>query len=223
MQVTTRYFQLQPDSELMASIVAKAKDVKAQHDKGRELMLEVGAERITSNGLLFNIFHFDNEPCRDTFKKAKGGLWTPKTGTRKGKELMQKIEALGQPIDLDEFVLKAVGLWSGPLVIDGYKAYRATCITSIPLSYLTRIPPFLIISMPWYEQTEESIKEMEQYKEWRKEKNGFNSSKDYFAQDHSIFSNPDVIELKKWEFEKAVFDRNELLEATRLEIASNSN
>lgn len=209
MKVIRRYFKVKPDSELMSQVISKKREELKQKNNAYKLVKSVGATTVYCSMGKYQKFDFDNDPYSKTYKKMHGG-WYPKKSTKEGKALIERINEIGKVINLDDLILEMVGLWSGPMVIGtGLRMHQATVIVGINPDYLSELPPQVIITMPWYEESKEAEKKLTEYRALKEKGERSDSSLNFYIMEHSICTNKDVEEIKKWETEKIIDEYNE--------------
>lgn len=200
-QHKTVYFHVINGSPLEDKLVSIHKEFQDFQEAGRELVRDLGAETAYMFNGQWSVFSFNEEPCRETFKKARGGRWAPRKNA-KGQALQARIDEIGTFKSEDDQALTAAGL-DGIMVVNGFSAYRPTYTTTLGTKNADKLPLLMIFSVPWFDETPEHLELLEQY---RKDDKRYNSNLTYYLRKPDIFTNPDVRLIEKWEAEKLVSD-----------------
>lgn len=90
-----RHFKI-IDKELCANIIQRLKDIHAYKCKLHDLAISLGATGAYASEVKLVGFAFD-EPDRELYKPVGRMAYYPKKTSKRGKEIISQIEALGQP------------------------------------------------------------------------------------------------------------------------------
>lgn len=206
MTTETLYFQIRPQSALMQLAFNQVIAWEAYKSRVRELLTEVGASKLI---FLFNGYQGPRfvsftkpgspsivDPCRDTFRKLKGG-WYPKKSTPQGRAVLEKMEALCRPESVESTVLKEVGLSDQPCLFFNGHALKPTLSMNIAekdiLSPEGGVPDTVagIISMPWHSGSPEILEKINAYNS----SEGFNANLAFLSSTPKIFGHPEVVQI----------------------------
>ena len=193
MSVYTRYFKVTQGPLIDAVVDANSVNGLA-HKKYMEILGEIGASQryYTRGGRMCGIV-FKTTPDKKIFKETNHGWW-PKKNCKAGKELCAKIQAV-KTADVRD-ALRAVGLIGGcPVIFREGKAYYCTLVV------IQETPPVAYVSVPWWDVDPEK---MEQYKSSNADGKWFDANYDFVTWEPS----PEMIEVKKWEVERHVYEWN---------------
>ena len=197
MNVYRRIFRIQ--SGPLSDAVSELNLINKKASKSYvEILKEIGAEDswYQVNGCLDCVI-FKEAPDSSIYKR-KGKGWYPKKNCKKGKDLAKRIESIETKNIKD--LLETVGLSKFPSIYKNSKCYSSTII-DIPENI-----PVIYISVPWYDEDPEIIKEY-------KIKNTTGFSRDNNMD--SILWEPtkDMEEVKEWEMNKHIEEWNEKVKA----------
>ncbi len=197
MSVYSRYFKV-----TAGPLIEAIQQVKELNQKARILYAEIVADVGAKPGFYVRDhklvgFQFDSADT-SIYKKTGDGGWYPKKNTKAGKALNKRLDAIKTAPE--ERALRLVGLHEHPSIFMGNTAYCSTVIV-IPST-----PLVLFIQVPWYDESPDRMAEYIKDKE---------AGTSYNATLDALLWKPanDMNEVKKWEFEKAVDEWNESLEA----------
>lgn len=195
MSVYRRIFRV-TDGPLIDAI-KEANEINAQaHKEYRAILEEIGAslKYYVRDGRMCGII-FDNEPDEKLFKsRGYNAGWWPKKNCKAGKELCARIGAV-KTRDV-QGTLDTVGLVGGcPALFRGGYAHYCTLVV-IPES-----PLAAYVSVPWWDV---DPTKMEDYKRRNAEGKEYDSSYHFVRWEPT----PEMVEVKKWEFERHVDEWN---------------
>ncbi|MBO9493819.1 hypothetical protein J7438_06935 [Thalassotalea sp. G20_0] len=194
----TRYFKV-----TSGALIEAVKECRSTNDAANKeyvaLLNKLGAEEtyyVVGHRLV--AMTFKNSPDQRIYKRNKNTNdgWYPKKNCKEGKEIAQAIESI-KTQSVDD-CLKAVGLYSGPRIIQGGYAYSATLVV-IPSE-----PMELYVTVPWYDEDPEVIEQYKKDKDARKRSS--------MSLDALLWKPPsEMTEVKEWEVKKVIQEWNDSL------------
>ena len=157
----------------------------------QKILKDLGAESkyYYDRGKLIALI-FDKEPDTKLYKRTRYG-WYPKKNSKVAKAIAARIE--GVKTSTVDSCLKHVGLSSNPTIFMSTKCYYPT-LTILPYE-----PPVLYLSVPWYDEDPEVIKE-------------YNADENRMSRNLDAIQwtpTQEMVEIKRWERDKAIDEWNE--------------
>lgn len=200
MNVYRRYFRVDEGPLISAAAEAIAINKKAEDDY-QKILKEIGAmdtQWYQVKGKLTEIM-FEGCPDLHLFKRTKNG-WYPKKNNKEAKAIATRFEAV-QTVNTSA-CLKEVGLLHDFPVLFG----EGKCYYNV-LTILRFEPIVCFVNIPWYDIDPEKL---EKYKNTDR-KNRQDSNMDYLLWEPTR----DMVEVKEWEFLRAIEEYNASIEEKR--------
>lgn len=201
MNVYRRYFKIET-----GPVIEAVKEIEqinnVAHEEYTKILKKIGAEDgYYHRGRRLVSIIFKDAPDSALYRKNDSG-WYPKKNCKEGKALAKRIESIKTKSPKE--ALHVLGLSSTPSLFGGGRAYYNTT-TVIPDT-----PPIAYISVPWYDEDPEVMRQYQKDKA---------AGKHMCVNYDSILWRPtaDMVEVKKWEVDRAIDEWNEKVKAENSE------
>ena len=193
MNIYRRYFRVE-SGPLVEAVNQSIKVNKEAHEKYLVLLEEVGAtdQYYQVDGRL-TAMQFREDPDTKLFKRVPrcSGGWFPKLNSKKAKNIAEKFKEV-KTIS-ERGCLSSVGMGGFLKMLDSGQGYRDTMVV-IPSD-----PVVVFVSVPWFDVDPEKMKA------YKKDKSRTTTNME------AVLWKPTkgMVEVKHWEFERAVDEWNE--------------